>query len=305
MGFETHDDAGVYLLSENQALVQTVDFFTPIVDDPYQYGQVSAANSLSDVYAMGGTPLSALTIVGFPRSGQDFSILEQILAGGLSKMSEAHCTVVGGHSIGDEEIKFGYAVTGLIDPRKVIRNVGARVGDALVLTKPLGTGVIATALKNDLLPEGVLDNAVRCMTRLNREASEIAQKYEIHAMTDVTGFGLLGHAREMAHGSGVTLEFDSRSIPLLEGAVDCVRLKTIPGGLLNNKKFLESETQFGSGVREEIQTLLFDPQTSGGLLISCHPRDVEPMLALMLERAVRAVQIGRVIERGQKLIQVV
>jgi selenide,water dikinase len=304
VGFETNDDAGVYLISEGTALVQTVDFFTPIVDDPYQFGQISAANSLSDVYAMGGKPISSLTIVGFPRSGQDFSILEQILTGGMSKMLEAKCTVVGGHSIGDEEIKFGYAVTGLIDPRKVIRNVGARVGDRLVLTKPLGTGVIGTAIKKQAAPESVIRGAVAWMTTLNRGASEAAQDFEIHAMTDVTGFGLLGHAREMAQGSGVSLEFDHTTIPAMEGARDCIRQKMIPGGLLNNRKYLEPLVEFSPDVPEEVQTLLYDPQTSGGLLIACRHEDSGEMVSKMNAQGIPAVVVGRVIGRRLRLLTI-
>ena len=305
MGFETNDDAGVYLISETKALVQSVDFFTPIVDDPYQFGQISAANSLSDIYAMGADPVSALTIVGFPRSGQSFDILEQILQGGLNKMMEAGCTVVGGHSIGDDEIKFGYAVTGLIDPKRIIRNVGARAGDVLVLTKPLGTGVMGTALKQEALSDAALQTFVKWMNQLNREASEIARSFEIHAMTDVTGFGLLGHAREMARGSGVTLEFDHRRIPAIDGAVDCIRRKFIPGGLINNRRFLEPLVRFELDVPEEIQTLLFDPQTSGGLLIAVANEQAEKLVSALRERNVAGFVIGRALDKGSSLLRVV
>lgn len=295
VGYETNDDAGVYLLSKNEALVQTVDFFTPIVDDPFQFGQISAANSLSDVYAMGGVPLTALAIVGFPRSGRDFKILERILAGGMDKMSEAQCTVVGGHSIGDDEIKFGYAVTGLINPNKVIRNVGAQVGDVLILTKPLGTGVISTAIKNEAVDEGIIQETVRWMTQLNRDASQIACSSEVHAMTDVTGFGLLGHARAMAEGSRVSFQFDSTRIPSIPGAMDCIRKKMIPGGLLNNKKFLEPKVDFSSAVFEEVKTLLFDPQTSGGLLLASPPRVADLLVQRMRQKDIAAEAIGNVI----------
>lgn len=305
VGFETNDDAGVYLIAENLALVQTVDFFTPIVDDPFQFGQISASNSLSDIYAMGGNPISSLTIVGFPRSGRDFGILERILSGGMSKMMEAHCTVVGGHSIGDDEIKFGYAVTGLIDPRKILRNVGARVGDTLVLTKPLGTGVISTALKNGAAADAVVQASIHWMTQLNRVASEIAQKYEIHAMTDITGFGLLGHAREMALGSDITLEFDHVRIPAIEGALECIRKKMIPGGLVNNRRYVEPQVEFAAAVSEEIRTLLFDPQTSGGLLAACRGKDVEKMILEMKQHQIPAVVIGQVVERRPKPLWVV
>ena len=305
VGFETNDDAGVYLISPNQALVQTVDFFTPIVDDPYQFGQISAANSLSDVYAMGGTPISALTIVGFPRTGLDFGILESILAGGMNKMMEAGCTVVGGHSIGDEEIKFGYAVTGLIDPEKVIRNVGAQGEDVLVLTKPLGTGVIGTAVKREAVEDSVVQASVRWMIQLNRQTSKIAQGYEVHAMTDITGFGLLGHARMMAQGSGVTLEFDHTRIPAMGGALDCIDRKMIPGGLVNNRKYLEPMVEFKGTVPEPMRTLLFDPQTSGGLLISCRADQAEAMILEMQRHEIPANAIGTAVEMGPMPLRVI
>ncbi|MGH9789996.1 MAG: selenide, water dikinase SelD, partial [Candidatus Acidiferrales bacterium] len=249
VGFETSDDAGVYLLTPEIALVQTVDFLTPIVDDPYTYGQIAAANSLSDVYAMGGRPVSALSIVGYPPNGSP-SVLEHILLGGLAKMTEAGCTIVGGHSIRDEDIKFGYAVTGVIDPRRVWRNVGARPGDALLLTKPLGTGVIATALKKNRASDASLAAAVASMTRLNKPAAEALAEIDvgaglprpvnasetdtggvkpplrdtpIHAVTDVTGFGLLGHAKELAAGSGMSFELDHAAIEYLPGALEAAR----------------------------------------------------------------------------------
>ncbi len=209
VGFETADDAGIYLISSELARLQTVEFFTPIVDEPYTFGQIAAANALSDVYAMGGRPVSALSIVGFPNSGRDVGILEEILRGGLSKMQEAGCTVIGGHSIGDEEIKFGYAVTGLIDPQRVFKNFGARPSDHLILTKRLGTGVIAAALKQGAASKDAIDAAIISMCTLNRAALETALLYEIHAATDVTGFSLLGHAREMAVGSKVSFVIDS------------------------------------------------------------------------------------------------
>ena len=305
VGFETRDDAGVYRISKDRALVQTVDFFTPIVDDPFQFGQISAANSLSDIYAMGGVPISSLTIVGFPRAGQDFSILESILSGGMSKMMEAHCTVVGGHSIGDEEIKFGYAVTGVIDPAKVIRNVGAQVGDVLILTKPLGTGVISTALKQDAVDDSVIQSSIRWMIQLNRDASEIAQARGVDAMTDITGFGLLGHAREMARGSHVTLEFHQAKIPVIEGALDCIKRKMIPGGLVNNKRYLEPQVEFSDSVPESTRMLLYDPQTSGGLMMACSPKVSEQILTDMRSRGIPAVGIGKVCESGRVPLRVV
>src|SRR5262249_43071704 len=245
VGFDTNDDAGVYRLSDDLALVQTVDFFTPIVDDPYLYGQIAAANSLSDVYAMGGRPLSALSIVGFPEKG-DPGVMEQVLRGGLSKMEEAHCAVVGGHSIRDEDLKFGYAVTGVINPQRIWRNVGAQPGDTLLLTKPVGTGVISTALKKNHATTESLAASVASMTRLNLEAAEALHEAEgsaefrgmIHAVTDITGFGLLGHAQEMAAGSNVSLEIDHTRVEYLPGAVEAARQGHLAGGLKNNREFV-------------------------------------------------------------------
>ncbi|HXA86830.1 MAG TPA: selenide, water dikinase SelD, partial [Candidatus Dormibacteraeota bacterium] len=224
VGFDTADDAGVYKISATQALVQTVDFFTPIVDDPFTFGQIAATNSLSDVYAMGGRPLSALAIVCFPDKG-DLEVLQQILAGGLSKMMEAGCVVIGGHSVRDPEIKFGYSVTGMIHPQKVWANSNAQILDSLILTKGLGTGVISTAIKQGKAEQQWIDAATRSMTTLNGRAAEVAAsgRFTVHAATDITGFGLIGHAREMAVGSGVSVRIDSAKVPLLEGAMDCVR----------------------------------------------------------------------------------
>ncbi|MGH9539507.1 MAG: selenide, water dikinase SelD, partial [Terriglobales bacterium] len=265
VGFDHADDAGVYKISANTALVQTVDFFTPIVDDPYTFGQIAATNALSDVYAMGGRPITALAHVCFPASG-DLDVLEQILAGGLSKMMEASCTVVGGHSIRDEETKFGYSVTGLINPDRIFTNGGAQPGDRLLFTKSLGTGVISTAIKQGTAKQSWIDAATRSMTTLNKAAAEVIRdcvgtatpgcpaeqssaalleqppandRLAIHSLTDVTGFGLIGHAREMALASNVSLRFQISRIPLLEGALECIRAGNIPGGLKNNRDFAE------------------------------------------------------------------
>jgi selenide,water dikinase len=315
VGFETSDDAAVYRLSGDLALVQTVDFFTPIVDDPYLFGQVAAANSLSDVYAMGGRPISALTIVAFP-SSRPAEILEQVLRGGLSKMAEANCTVVGGHSIRDEELKFGYAVTGLIHPGKVWRNVGARPGDQLLLTKPLGTGVISTALKNGRAEEASVASSTASMTRLNREAAETLREIEtaangngsaggcVHAVTDVTGFGLLGHTREMAIGSGVSIRIEHTAIAYLPGAIDAARSGFFSGGLANNREFVEGCAAFDAGVPEEIRALLFDPQTSGGLLAAIAPEVAQRALAALQARDIPARIIGEVVAKQSPLIRV-
>jgi selenide,water dikinase len=305
VGFDTADDAGVYQLSPDLALVQTVDFFTPIVDDPYAFGQIAAANSLSDVYAMGGRPISALSIVGFPNAGRDVDILERILQGGLAKMQEAACTVIGGHSIGDDEIKFGYAVTGVINPRRVLKNVGAKPGDRLILTKRLGTGVLGTALKKGCAAEAAVDAAVKSMCTLNRVGSEVALQFEVHAATDITGFGLLGHAREMAAGSKVSFAIDSAQIDFLPEAREYARGGFLPGGLKRNMEFIAGCVEFASEVTEEIRNLLFDPQTSGGLLLSVAAHDASRLLEALRAHGVDAQQVGEVVEKTHHpLIQV-
>ncbi len=309
VGFETSDDAGVYRLSPGIALVQTVDFFTPIVDDPFSFGQIAAANALSDVYAMGGRPISALSIVAFPESGE-LDTLDQILRGGLAKMTEAGCTVIGGHSIRDDDMKFGYAVTGLIDPERVWRNVGARPGDALLLTKPLGAGVISTGLKQGRIPEDAIAAATSSMARLNRDASEAVAEIDertpgsVHAVTDVTGFALLGHAREMAVGSGVSLAIDHTAIEYLPGAVAASRAGFYSGGLKNNRQFIGDCVAFQPSVPEEFRNLLFDPQTSGGLLVAVEAAQADALLAALAARKVSARRIGRVLEKRSPLMEV-
>jgi len=303
VGFDHADDAGVYQIAPDQALVQTVDFFTPIVDDPYTFGQIAATNALSDVYAMGGKPLTSLALVCFPEKA-DLEILERILAGGLSKMIEAGCTVIGGHSIRDEETKFGYSVTGVVHPRKVLANAGAKPGDALLLTKALGTGVISTAIKKGKAEPAWIDAAVRSMTTLNRRAAEVIGdgNFRVNAMTDVTGFGLIGHAREMALASDVALRFYAGRIPLIAGALDCVRAGYIPGGLKNNRDFAECLVEYDEGVADDVRALLFDPQTAGGLLISTPDG---PGLARALNDAgVAAVEIGEVLAKAKPRIRV-
>ncbi len=309
VGFETSDDAGVYRLSGGLALVQTVDFFTPIVDDPFSFGQVAAANALSDVYAMGGRPISALSIVAFPENG-DLGILEEILRGGLAKMTEAGCTVIGGHSIRDEDMKFGYAVTGLIDPARIWRNVGAQPGDALLLTKPLGTGVISTGLKQGRIPEAAVATATASMARLNSDAAEALAEIEertpgaIHAVTDVTGFSLLGHAREMAVGSGVSLEIEHSAIEYLPGAIAASREDFHSGGLKNNRQFIGDCAVFRASVSEEFRNLLFDPQTSGGLLVAVEASECDATLNALAARRVSARRIGQVVAKRSPLMEV-
>jgi selenide,water dikinase len=305
VGFDHADDAGVYQIAPDQALVQTVDFFTPIVDDPYTFGQIAATNALSDIYAMGGRPLTSLALVCFPDKA-DLEILERILAGGLSKMIEAGCTVIGGHSIRDEELKFGYSVTGLVHPKKVLANGGARAGDALVLTKALGTGVISTAIKKGLADQAWIDAAVQSMTTLNKQAADLMgnREYRVHGMTDVTGFGLIGHAREMALASNVALQFFSKDIPVLSGALDCIRAGYVPAGLKNNRDFAECVVGYESSIADDLKTLLFDPQTAGGLLISVAEDDCEELVVELQSAGVPARRIGKVTESQKPLIRI-
>ena len=305
VGFDHADDAGVYLLTPEQALVQTVDFFTPIVDDPYTFGQIAATNALSDVYAMGGKPLTSLALVCFPEKG-DLDILERILAGGLSKMIEAGCTVVGGHSIRDDETKFGYSVTGVVHPKKVLANSGARPGDSLVFTKRIGTGVISTAIKKGVAESSWVTAAVDSMTTLNKKAVElIANKdYRVHGMTDITGFGLIGHAREMALASNVSMRLFSKEVAILPGAIDCVRAGYVPAGLKANREFAECVVEYEAGIAEDLKTLLFDPQTAGGLFISIAADDREEFVLALNEVGVDARYVGNVTASAKPLIQV-
>jgi selenide, water dikinase len=326
VGFDHADDAGVYKIAPDLALVQTVDFFTPMVDDPYTFGQIAATNALSDVYAMGGRPITALAHVCFPTSG-DLEVLEQILAGGLSKMMEANCTVVGGHSIRDEEIKFGYSVTGMVDPSRIFTNGGAQPGDRLLFTKALGTGVISTAIKKSTAKQSWIAAATRSMTTLNKTAGEVITTFcatpshvgtglrpaqaeqssaalPVHSLTDVTGFGLIGHAREMALSSNASLLFRINQIPILEGALDCIRAGDVPGGLKNNRDFAECVVGYEEGIPEELKTILFDPQTAGGLLIAVAPKHASELLRLLQAAGVPAAEIGEVLERTKPLITI-
>jgi selenide,water dikinase len=293
--YRTSDDAGVYRLDDGRALVQTVDFFTPIVDDPYSYGQIAAANALSDVYAMGGRPLTALAIAAFPKDA-DRAILQRIFAGGLDKLREAGVALLGGHTVQDSEIKFGYAVTGEVHPDRVFANAGAQPGDALILTKPLGTGVIATALKFERAPQEAIDAAVRSMTALNRAAATVLTALDrgvVHACTDITGFGLVGHASEMAVASGCTLEIESSAVPLIEGARGLVR-GNIPGGGRTNRDHFGTGVRIASGVAPELVDLFYDPQTSGGLLAALAPAHTASVLAALTSASVSASRIGHV-----------
>lgn len=306
VGFDTADDAGVYKLSPQLALVHTVDFFTPIVDDPYTFGQIAAVNALSDVYAMGGRPLTSLALLCFSDK-EDLQIAEQILAGGLSKMVEAGCTVIGGHSIRDEEIKFGYAVTGSVHPNRIWANSGAKAGDILILTKPLGTGVISTAIKQGKAEPAWIAAATKSMTTLNKLAADVAAEFgsDVHAATDITGFGLIGHTRELALASNVSVKIDSARIPVLFGARECVRAGYVPGGLKSNREFAESVVQFGPAADEITRTLLFDPQTAGGLLLSMSASVSDQFLAAFHKRGGAATLVGEVLPRRDALITIV
>jgi selenide, water dikinase len=302
IGFDHADDAGVYRIAPDLALVQTVDFFTPMVDDPYTFGQIAATNALSDVYAMGGRPITALAHVCFPAKGE-LEILERVLAGGLSKMMEAGCTVIGGHSVRDEEMKFGYSVTGLIDPKRVFANDDARVGDRLIFTKALGTGVICTAIKKGQAKQAWIDAAIASMTTLNKKAAEVIADFPIHTMTDVTGFGLIAHAREIALASKVSMRIFASRIPIIEGALDCIRAGYIPGGLVSNRDFAECVVGYEGEISEEAKAILYDPQTAGGLLISVE--NPTELLGALNRAGVPAVEIGEVLAPGRPLFSIV
>jgi selenide,water dikinase len=292
VGTETSDDAGVFRLRPDLAIVNTVDFFTPIVDDPYTFGQISATNSLSDVYAMGGEPKTCLNLVCFPKGKMEIEILGEILKGGADKVKESGAVIIGGHSIIDEEIKYGLAVTGTIHPDKIYRNVGVQEGDALILTKPLGTGIITTALKKGKAAEESVDQAVRSMTTLNATASNVMRKFAVHACSDVTGFGILGHGLGMACGSGVTLVIESAKLPLLHDATHLAEKGYITGGCKRNREYLQDKISIEK-IREGLIEVALDPQTSGGLLIAVAKRHVSQLLEELKSSGVEAAtQVG-------------
>lgn len=293
---EKADDAGVYKVSEELAIIQTVDFFTPIVDDPYWFGQIAAANALSDIYAMGGVPKTAMNLVGFPLKQMDISILRQIIQGGLDKLEEADVVLLGGHSVEDSEMKYGLSVTGFVHPQKVVTKKNLKPGDRLVLTKPLGTGVINTAIKRGIASEAVIKNISRLMAALNRTASEVMQQFSVHACTDITGFGLLGHLAEMVEDSGMALRLDSSQIPILPEAIEYAKMGMIPGGTFKNKEFRLDMIEFSSGEDPLIQDILFDPQTSGGLLICVKREQADALVSKLIGEGVAASKIiGEVI----------
>ena len=291
MGFNTADDAGVYKLTDDIALIQTVDFFTPIVDDPYVYGQIAAANSLSDVYAMGGRPITALNIVGFHQKFLSIDVLREILTGGYDKAREGGAVIVGGHTIMDEELKYGLAVTGVIHPDKIVTNAGAKPGDKLVLTKPLGTGIISTALKAGQDTGDLLNRAIQVMTTLNKSAAEAMQEVGVHACTDITGFGLLGHCYEMAAASKAGMRIWASKVPYFKEALPLITAGFVPGGTNSNRYFLQDKISLAESISWEHSTILFDAQTSGGLLIVVSEQKVDPLISLLRHKNVETAEI--------------
>ena len=304
VGPETWDDAGVFRISPTRALVQTVDFFTPMVNDPFQFGRIAATNALSDVYAMGGTPTTALSIVCYPETG-DMEVLREILRGGAETLKRARVALMGGHSVRDKEIKFGFAVTGEVHPKRIVSNAGARVGDLLVLTKPLGVGILATALKQRLLSEGQLRTMTDQMTTLNEAAGKAMQAVGVSAATDITGFGLLGHALNVARASRKTLRIWSTAVPILPGVVGFADRDVVPGGLHTNAAYAEPHVSFDEGVPVALRRVFVDPQTSGGLLIAVRPSRGKALLGRLVRAKVAAAVIGEVRPRGRRPIEVV
>ena len=306
VGLECADDAGVYKISDDLALIQTVDFFTPIVDDPYWFGQIAAANALSDVYAMGGTPKTAMNLVAFPVKQMDLSVLRQIIQGGIDKLAEAGVVLIGGHSIEDRELKYGLSVTGTIHPARVLTKKNLRPGDRLVLTKPLGTGIVNTAIKAGMASAELTDKATHLMASLNRTAAGIMSSFDVSACTDVTGFGLLGHLAEMVCGSGMSVRVFSQQVPVIPEALDFAAMGLIPAGAYKNREFRESMIEFAETVSRSRQDVLVDPQTSGGLLISVDAHQGDNLVAALKDAGIGdAAQIGEILDGPEEKIWVV
>ena len=302
-GMANLDDAGVYRLSDELAIIQTIDFFTPIVDDPCAFGQIAVANALSDVYAMGGRPLTAMNLVCFPTKSMDISVLKDILRGGVDKMREAGVVLVGGHSIDDAELKYGLSVTGIVHPERLVTNAGAKAGDKLILTKPLGTGIISTALKAGIVNEDIVARFTKCMAALNDKASALMQEAGVHACTDITGFGLLGHAVQLAQNSQVGINVHSTSVPLFPEAERFAEWGLCPGGLHRNREFYEGMVRIDACLARHRQDILFDPQTSGGLLICVEPGKAEPLLDRLRQDGVEdSAVIGEVVGEPKGLV---
>ena len=296
------DDAGVYLISADTAIIQTIDFITPIVNEPYSFGQIAAANSISDVYTMGGRPVTAMNVVCFPSGDMDIDILQEILRGGLDKIQEAGAALMGGHSVKDSEMKYGLAVTGVVHPDKLITNSGTRIGDSLVLTKPLGTGVMSTALKNRRINEKEMKEALHSMTSLNKTAAELMIEMDAHACTDITGFGLIGHASHLIQEGETGIEFDFNSIPFFTGVLELSQKEVYPGGLGRNRDFYSPNVEFKGRIPQYKRNLLFDPQTSGGLLIALPPQKAEILVQSLKKKKINAVIIGKVIKAADHKI---
>jgi selenide,water dikinase len=303
VGLDRADDAGVYKVTDDIAIIQTVDFFTPIVDDPYWFGQIAAANALSDVYAMGGVPKTAMNLVAFPLKDMDISILRQIIQGGLDKMKEAGVVLIGGHSVEDKELKYGLSVTGFIHPDRILTKKNLKEGDRLILTKPLGTGIINTAIKGGLASPEIIETVTRLMATLNRDAALIMNDYPVHACTDITGFGLLGHLAEMIVDSPFGIRLASKSIPIIPGTLDYAGMGLVPAGAYKNREFRECMVDFSPSVDRLVQDVLFDPQTSGGLLI-CVERDrADDLLQELKEKGIKdAAIIGEVSTESKERI---
>jgi selenide,water dikinase len=304
VGFDTADDAGVYRLRDDLALVQTLDFFTPIVDDPYDYGRIAALNSINDVWAMAGTPITAMAITCFPKKGVDPAILGEIMRGGLETINKYGVTLIGGHSVDNEQIMFGYSVTGLIHPDKVATNSGARAGDVLILTKPIGTGVISTGIKNARADEHIVAASVETMLTPGKYAAEAMREFGVNGATDVTGFALLGHAWEMARASKVTIEIDANAVPLLDGALELASRGMLTSGDKTNREYVGADIEIDSSVDENLVRLLFDPQTAGGMLIAIHEDKAAALLSTLNKNYPKAQIIGRVLPSGPRSIAV-
>lgn len=302
VGFDTADDAGVYRLRDDLALVQTVDFFTPIVDNPYDYGRIAALNSINDVWAMAGTPITALAITCFPKQGVDPAILGEIMRGGMETLNQHGVTLIGGHSVDSEQIMFGYSVTGVIDPNRIARNSGARVGDVIILTKPIGTGVISTGIKKARASEAVIAGSVETMLTPGKYAAEAMREFGVKGATDVTGFALIGHAWEMACASKVTIEIQAGAAPLLDGALEFATAGLLTSGDKSNREYVGEDVGLAESVDGNLIRLLFDPQTAGGMLISIPESAAEALLARLRENYPRASIIGRVHPQAQRSI---
>lgn len=303
VGLETSDDAAVYKLNDDTALIQTLDFFTPMVDDPYVFGQIAAANALSDVYAMGGVPTVCMNIVCFP-SCCDMNVLSEILKGGFDKVKESGALLVGGHTVDDKEPKYGLSVSGIVHPEKVLSNATSKVGDKIILTKPIGVGILNTAMKENLVSDEISKKVIKTMTHLNKYAAKSFDEIKVNSVTDITGFGLLGHLLEMAKASNVSIKIDSKSVPILDGAIEMASMGIIPSGMYKNKEYISKDVCI-KNVSTEIEDIFYDPQTSGGLLVSVDSKNAEKLVSSMLKNgAIEAKIIGEVVKKSDKFIYV-